>query len=266
MEKGALRRSETGTPQGGVISPILANIYLHELLDVWFYGQVRPRLRGRAWLVRFADDAVMLFECEDDAQRVMQVLPKRFGRYGLELHPDKTRLVDFKRPDRRLTRQSDGDVGPHTPSSFDFLGFTFHWGKSLAGRWVVRVRTAKNRFRRGLKNIAAWCVQHRHAPLRTQQQAINVRLRGHYNYYGRIGNRGRLWTFLRRVERVWKRALTRRSQRGLTWARMYQLLKLFPLLTPRAAPAPPQLRLFNEAPGAGRPRDAEAAWRRVCLT
>lgn len=267
MEKGQLRRSESGTPQGGVISPILANIFLHEVIDAWFHEQVRPRLRGRAWLVRYADDAVMLLEYGDDARRLMQVLPKRFERFGLTLHPDKTRQLDFRRPDRCPNQRREGDEGTKPLRSFTFLGFTHHWGKSLAGKWVVRVRTAKERFRKGLKAMAEWCAEHRHAPLRAQQQALNRRLRGHYNYFGRVGNRGRLWTFLRRVTRIWKQALARRSQRGLTWHRMYQLLKLFPLLTPRLPPKPPQLPLFADVPNNGPNAGAtkRAAPRRVVL-
>jgi RNA-directed DNA polymerase len=231
MEDGALRRSEAGTPQGGVISPLLANIYLHEVLDVWFEQQVRPRMRGRAFLYRYADDAVMLFETEEDAQRVMQVLPKRFGKYGLELHPDKTRLVPFKRPDRK-PRRDEEEEGPKSPRTFDFLGFTMHWGKSLAGKWVVRTRTAKDRFRRALQRIAGWCRENLHEPLAKQQRMLNQKLRGHYGYYGRRGNLGRVWELLRRVIRAWKRALARRSQRGLSWQSMYRLLKRFPLQTP----------------------------------
>ena len=234
MEDGTLRRSEAGTPQGGVLSPLLANIFLHEVLDVWFHQEVRPRLRGRALLVRYADDAVMLFENEEDARRVMEVLPKRFGKYGLTLHPDKTRLVPFKRPDRVPVR-SDDDDGPAGPGSFDFLGFTIHWGKSLAGKWVVRNRTAKDRFRRALMKLSEWCKRNLHAPLALQQKVLNSKLRGHYGYYGRIGNRARLWTFLYRATREWKRWLGRRSQRPLYWTLMYRLLKRFPLLTPAQA-------------------------------
>jgi len=232
MEDGALRRSDAGTPQGGVISPLLANIFLHEVLDVWFHQEVQPRLRGRALLVRYADDAVMLFEHEEDARRVMDVLPKRFGRYGLTLHPDKTRLVPFKRPDRAPRRRDDDDEGPHGASSLDFLGFTIHWGKSLAGKWVVRERTMKSRFSRALRSISEWCCRHRHAPLEEQQKALSLKLRGHYGYYGRIGNRGRLWTFLYRVVATWKRWLGRRSQRPLYWKGMCRLLQRFPLPTP----------------------------------
>jgi group II intron reverse transcriptase/maturase len=233
MEDGALHRSEAGTPQGGVISPLLANIFLHEVLDVWFEQQVKPRLRGRAKLVRYADDAVVLFEHEDDARRVMDVLPKRFERYGLTLHPEKTRLLPFKRPDRmRPRRDDDGDDPPAGPLSFDFLGFTIHWGKSLAGKWVVRERTAKDRFRGALQRIAAWCRLHRHAPLEVQQKELEAKLRGHYGYFGRTGNRGRLWDFLHAATRAWWRALRRRSQRGLSWTNMYRLLRRYPLLSP----------------------------------
>jgi RNA-directed DNA polymerase len=231
MEAGALQCSETGTPQGGVISPLLANIFLHEVLDVWFHQEVLPRLRGRALLARYADDAVMLFEHEEDARRVMAVLPKRFGKYGLTLHPEKTRLVPFKRPDRVPNRRDDDD-GPDGPATFDFLGFTIHWGKSLAGKWVVRERTAKDRFRRALVSLSEWCKRHRHAPLEQQQKALNAKLRGHYGYFGRIGNRHQLWVFLRRATREWKRWLDRRSHHPLTWLRMYRLLKRFPLVTP----------------------------------
>jgi RNA-directed DNA polymerase len=233
MEEGTLRRSESGTPQGGVISPILANIFLHEVLDVWFEQQVKPHLRGRATLVRYADDAVVLFANEDDARRVMEVLPKRFERYGLTLHPEKTRLVPFKRPDRIRDRRDDDESDPPRGAvAFDFLGFTIHWGKSLAGKWVVRERTAKDRFRTGLQRIAEWCGLHRHAPLEVQQRALGVKLRGHYGYFGRIGNRGRLWHFLYAACRAWWRGLRRRSQRGLSWATMYRLLQRYPLQTP----------------------------------
>jgi group II intron reverse transcriptase/maturase len=232
MEDGALRPTESGTPQGGVISPLLANVFLHEVLDVWFHKEVLPRLRGRAILVRYADDAVMLFEYEEDARRVMTVLPKRFEKYGLTLHPDKTRLVPFKRPSYRPDRREDDDDGPDGPGSFDFLGFTIHWGKSLAGKWVVRNRTAKSRFARALTRLSEWCKRHLHAPLVWQQKILNAKLRGHYGYFGRIGNRAQLWTFLFRARAVWKRWLERRSQRPLFWKQMYRLLERFPLVTP----------------------------------
>jgi group II intron reverse transcriptase/maturase len=125
---------EAGTPQGGVISPLLANIYLHTVLDDWFVPEVQPRLQGRAWLIRYADDFVIVFAREDDARRVNEALPKRFARYGLELHPGKTRLLDFRRPDRKSGEDND-EQGPRT---FDLLGFTHLWGLSRRGKWVVQ--------------------------------------------------------------------------------------------------------------------------------
>jgi group II intron reverse transcriptase/maturase len=231
LEDGAVTRSEAGSPQGGVVSPVLANIFLHTVLDAWFAKEVCPRLRGRAHLVRYADDGVLLFEYEEDARRVMAVLPQRFGKYGLTLHPDKTRLVAFKRPDR-MTRKRDDD-GPDEPGTFDFLGFTIHWGKSpMTGKWVVKIRTAADRFRRTLKRISQWCKENRHAPLETQQRVLNQKLRGHFGYFGRKGNRARLWALLHRAVPKWWRWLRRRSQRGLSWESMTRLLRRYPLLTP----------------------------------
>jgi RNA-directed DNA polymerase len=236
LEDGAVTRSETGSPQGGVVSPILANIFLHEVLDVWFHRNARPRLHGRAHLVRYADDAVLLFEHEEDARRIMAVLPKRFDKYGLTLHPEKTRLVQFRRPDRMQRRDEDDD-GPDEPGTFDFLGFTIHWGKSLAGKWVVKTRTAADRFRRTLRRIFEWCKKHRHAPLEAQRNALNAKLHGHYSYFGRVGNCERLWTLLHWVKRIWQRWLRERSQRGLSWAAMKRLLQHYPLLAPPSRPA-----------------------------
>ena len=163
MEDGAIEYPEAGTPQGGVISPILANIYLHEVLDEWFARQVAPRLAGRATLVRYADDAVIIFEQERDARRVMDVLPKRLAKYGLTLHPEKTRLVDFRRPDRRVAASPTITASGSRPGTFDLLGFTHYWAKSRKGYWVVKQKTAADRFRRALKRVADWCRRYRHA-------------------------------------------------------------------------------------------------------
>jgi hypothetical protein len=218
-----------------VVSPVLANIFLHEVLDVWFHREVCGRLRGRVHLVRYADDAVMLFEYEEDARRVMTVLPKRFGKYSLKLHPNKTRLLPFKRPDR-MTRTRGDEDGPDEPGTFNFLGFTIHWGKSpITGKWVVKTRTAADRFRRALKRISEWCKANRHAPLERQQHALGLKLRGHYGYYGRKGNRAQLWKLLRWVVQAWWRWLRRRSQRGLSWDAMTRLLQRYPLPTPSLA-------------------------------
>jgi RNA-directed DNA polymerase len=232
LEDGCVTHPESGSPQGGVVSPVLANIFLHE---VWFHQEVCGRLRGRAHLVRYADDAVMLFEYEEDARRVMTVLPKRFGKYSLTLHSEKTRLLPFKRPDR-MTRTRGDEDGPDEPGTFNFLGFTIHWGKSpITGKWVVKTRTAADRFRRALKRISEWCKANRHAPLERQQHALGLKLRGHYGYYGRKGNRAQLWKLLRWVVQAWWRWLRRRSQRGLSWDAMTRLLQRYPLPTPSLA-------------------------------
>ncbi len=227
LEDGSVSYPDAGTPQGGVISPLLANIFLHEVLDVWFEREVKPRLRGRASLVRYADDAVLLFEVEEDARRVMAVLPKRFGKYGLTLHPDKTRLVDFRRP--ALT-PPPGGVARARPGTFDLLGFTHFWGKSRKGNWVIRRKTAKDRLRRALKRVADWCREHRHDEVREQQQALSQKLRGHYGYFGITGNHRALQRFWHKVIEVWRKWLDRRSQRAkMNWERMRKLLERYPL-------------------------------------
>jgi len=223
LEKGCITHPETGSPQGGVISPMLANIYLHEVLDVWFEKEVMPRLRGRAFLVRYADDFVMGFAREDDARRVMEVLPKRFERYGLTIHPDKTRLVEFRKP--REPRDPNGG-----PGHFDFLGFTHYWGQAKNGRWVVKRKTAKNRMSRALTKIGEWMAKHRHLPVREQWRTINQKLVGHFRYYGITGNSRALSRFRHEVGRKWRGWLNRRSQRArMTWARMNKLLERLPL-------------------------------------
>ena len=226
QEAGTVSHPEAGTPQGGVISPLLANIYLHEVLDVWFDVDVKPRLRGAAFVVRYADDFVIGFSNEEDARRVMDVLPKRFGKYGLTLHPEKTRLLRFERP-------RDGDGRP-APESFDFLGFNHHWEKSLKGWWVIKQKTASSRLTRALNKVAKWCRINRHEPIKQQHRHLSAALRGHYGYFGITGNSQALGRFLQEVKIVWRKWLARRSQRGLSWARFVELLKRFALPPPRA--------------------------------
>jgi group II intron reverse transcriptase/maturase len=213
-----------GTPQGGVISPVLANIYLHEVLDVWFEKDVKPRLKGRAVVIRYADDVVILFEQEGDARRVLDVLPKRFGKYGLTIHPEKTRLVDFRRPRR----------GGPKPGVFNLLGFRHYWAHSRRGTWIVKKMTAGDRLRRAIKRVAEWCKQHRNRPLQAQWQILCAKLRGHYAYYGVRGNSAALYRFLLEVVRRWRRCLARRSQRSFaSWIRMNRILAHYPLPQPK---------------------------------
>ena len=225
MEEGVVRHPESGTPQGGVISPLLANIYLHEVLDVWWERDVKPRLRGRAELVRYADDFVMVFETEEDARKIEGVLSKRFEKYGLRLHPEKTRLVRFEKPNDREPPQG-GDAA----ASFDLLGFTHFWGKSLKGNWVVKRKTAKDRFSRTLQRISEWCRANRHEPIKEQHRTLTLKLRGHDAYFGITGNACALSTLRLLVKRIWYKSLTRRSWKsGWTWTRMSTLLAQFPL-------------------------------------
>jgi hypothetical protein len=229
MEEGRVYHPEAGVPQGGVISPILSNIYLHEVLDRWFFGEVKPRLKGVAHLVRYADDFVMVFEREDDARRVQAVLPKRFGKYGLRLHPDKTRLVYFKPTTTEPPSEGQAQQG----RTFDLLGLTLFWTKSRRGRWTVSHKTMKSRFRRSLKSIYQWCQGHRHDPVREQHRTLSQKLRGHYAYYGVTGNFLALHAFFHQVVRIWWKWLGRRNDQALSWERMAAILKACPLPEPR---------------------------------
>ena len=228
LEAGAVTRPEEGTPQGGVISPLLANVYLHEVLDRWFEADVKPRLRGRAQLVRYADDFVLVFEKEADALRVFDVLPKRFGKYGLTLHAEKTRLVRFTRPRR------GGPAEEEKRESFELLGFNHHWGLSRNGNWMVKRSTARSRLTRALSAVRAWCRQNRHQPIAVQCKILGQKMRGHFAYYGITSNFGPLQRFAREVRAIWRKWLSRRSQRGLlTWERYNELLERHPLPRPR---------------------------------
>jgi len=233
LEEGELSHPEAGSPQGGVISPLLANVYLHYVLDVWFEQEVKPRLLGRAFVVRYADDFVLGFACEEDARRVLAVLPKRLGKYGLTIHPTKTRLLPFQRPDRLPPMTAGGQAKPQL-ESFDFLGFTHYWSRSRKGSWVVKRKTADSRFHRALGKIAQWCRLNRHLPIREQCEALARKLRGHYQYYGVIGNKGCQQRFYYEVVCLWRKWLSRRKRRGQwSWARFNRLLKVLVLPWPR---------------------------------
>lgn len=193
---------------------------------------MRPRLWGRARVVRYADDIAIAFSNEHDARRVLDVLPKRFSKYGLRLHPDKTKLVDFRRPPQDPGR--GGGRGPTQTRSFDLLGFTHHWARSLKGIWVVKRKTAKDRLRRSLRRVWVWCREHRHAPVKQQHQTLARMLRGHYAYFGITGNGQSLAAFFHQVKRIWQRWLNRRSQNArMRWDRFTRLLVRYALPRPR---------------------------------
>lgn len=220
MESGSVTFSESGSPQGGVISPLASNVYLHYVLDQWFETEVKPILRGRASMVRFADDAVLVFTNETDARSVMAALHKRFGKYGLSLHPDKTRITSFCRP-----REHHEE-----PETFDFLGFTHYWGESHQGRLVLKRKTAKDRQARAIKKISEWCREHRHFSLPEQHKELSSKLRGHYQYYGVTGNMRCLQNFRSIASRTWRKWLSRRSQRAcMPWSKFNLLLKRYSL-------------------------------------
>jgi RNA-directed DNA polymerase len=232
MEDGSISYPDDGSPQGGVVSPMLANVYLHYVLDTWFADDVLPRLRGQAHLIRFADDFVILFTHESDARRVMEVLPKRFGKYGLTLHPEKTRLVPFHRPSPTGGVAKDG-MNPQ-PGTFDLLGFTHYWGKTWRGGWAVKRQTMSKRLSRAVRSIAQWCREYRHLPISEQHTRLSQKVRGHYAYYGITGNARALERFLSAVHRAWRKWLDRRNnRREMTWARFNRLLKRYPLPPPR---------------------------------
>jgi RNA-directed DNA polymerase len=222
-------RPEEGTTQGSALSPLLGNVYLDHVLDQWFEREVRPQLAGHARLVRYCDDFVIGFVYQADAERVLRMLHERMSEYGLALHPDKTRLISFRKP----SRDSDQHKGPGT---FDFLGFTIHWKRARNGGWCLGMKTRKARLQTALKNLSDWCKRHMHRPRKEQHAALSRRIRGHYQYFGVNGNVRALTYLHHQVRRVWLRHLRRQSQRAskrLTWDRFNAYLNAFPLPPPR---------------------------------
>ena len=227
LEGVELSTSETGTAQGSVLSPLLGNVYLHYALDRWFERRVKPRLRGQATLVRYADDFVIGFEYKDDAKRVMDALGGRLEHFGLTLHPDKTRLLPFRRPPKR----QEGGKGRAT---FDFLGFTFYWARTRKGRWGMTCKPRSASLRRFIGSVYDWCRRHRHLPVAAQHKALKRRIQGHFNYFGISGNFISLLLVIEQVKKAWYKWLCRRSQRKrLIWERFADLLRDFPLPRPR---------------------------------
>lgn len=227
LEDGVETHPEDGTAQGSIISPLLGNIYLHYVLDFWFERVVKTRLRGPAHLIRYCDDFVIGFEREDDARRVAAVLTRRMEKFGLTLHPDKTRLIPFRRPSRSV----QGGKGPGT---FDFLGFTLYWKRTRSGRWEMWFKTKSASIRKAIVNAYEWCRRHRHLSVPEQHAALKRRLHGHFAYFGVNGNLRCLGVVVDRVEKAWFKWLRRRSQKSrLNWQRFEDILRDFPLPRPR---------------------------------
>jgi hypothetical protein len=227
MEDGVLYHPETGVVQGGVISPVLANIFLHHVLDEWFEQVVQPRLKGRSLLTRFADDFVIGCELEADSRRIMAVLPKRFARFGLTIHPEKTVMIKFRKPSARMG-SGDGN------GTFDFLGLTHYWTRSRRGYWGINRRTARKRLRRTKKALWRWCRTNRHLPLQDQHRRLGQKLQGHFQYYGIRGNYRMLAEVHLHAEAAWRYWLSRRSHKSaISWEKFQKLRKVFVLPTPK---------------------------------
>jgi len=225
LEHGTVHFPKEGTTQGQSISPLLSNIYLHYVLDLWFELVVKPRLHGGAFMVRFADDVAMGFASKEDAEKVLEVLPKRLGKFGLSLHEEKTRMISFGPP---------GTGGKRGTGTFDFLGFTHYWGKSWKGAWVIKRKTAKGRLSRALKRVSEWCRRNRHAPVAEQHVELSQKLRGHYAYYGVTNNDRWVTRFWHEVKGIWRKWLNRRSWKSrMPWEKFYELLKVYHLPEPR---------------------------------
>ena len=215
---------EKGTPQGGVISPVLSNVFLHYVLDDWYVKEVEPRMKGKCFLIRWADDFIMGFQLESDARRLMEVLPKRFERFKLDLHPEKTRLIPFGKPPK--SGKPEG--------TFDFLGFTFYWGKGLKGYWVIKKQTARKRRNRFMRMLWDWCKKNRHEPLKLQYETLCSKLRGFYQYFGVRGNYKVLEVVYEYAEKAWRHWLGRRHRDGnIGHEKFRQILVTFPLPLPR---------------------------------
>lgn len=246
VEDGRLLLSETGTYQGSVISPVLANVYLHEVLDQWVEETVKPRLKGEMKLYRYADDFIATFQYKEDAERFMTVLPKRFEKFGLKLHPDKTQMIKFGREAWKKAKTTHA-----APGTFNFLGLTHYCGTSRKGKFIVKVKTMAKRLRRGLLRVTEWCRNNRHKPLLDQHRHLTAILRGHYAYYGRRTNSLALSQFYRRLVRIWKKWLSRRGRDSyVTWSKIDAILGKHPLPRPRivhgALSSRSQIPLFGE--------------------
>jgi RNA-directed DNA polymerase len=229
LESGEWQETERGTPQGAGVSPILSNVFLHYVLDLWVHQWRRRTARGRVSLVRYADDFVMGFQYEADARRMLADLRERVAKFGLALHEDKTRLIEFGRLPA-LDRRRQGRKRCET---FAFLGFTHYSGWTRGGRFVVKRQTQSKRLTTKLTSLRQAARQRRHAPMIEQQTWLSQVLLGHYAYFGLPSNFRMLHVFYEQVQRLWYHALRRRSQRGLTWVRYRELLARFPLPRPR---------------------------------
>jgi len=229
MEDGEIQANEEGTPQGGSISVLLSNLYLHYALDVWFEHVVKPRMRGEAYLVRYLDDFVACFQYRSDAHRFLNVLPKRLGKFGLSLEPSKTKLVEFGRFAGRHAQRRGRKL-----ESLNFLGFTHYCTRNRKGNFMVGRKTEGKRLRRSLAHIKDLVRNLQHWDLKDQAVKINQALQGHYAYYGVAGNLRRLQAVYRCTERCWRKSLNRRDRKGaVNWEAFHRIKASYPLRKPK---------------------------------
>ncbi len=230
MEDGRLQDSEEGTPQGGSISVLLSNIYLHYVLDLWFERVVKPRLKGEAYMVRYIDDFVLCFQYRSDAMRVQEAVSRRLSKFALDLSPEKTKLVEFG----RFAHVHAGKRGRKRPETIYFLGFTLYCTRNRKGNFRVGFRTEKTRFHRSLSRLCDLMRRMRHLPIKEQVLNLNQVLRGHYAYYGIGGNFRCLQRVHRAVERYWYKMLCSRSRKGyFPWSVFHRIKASYPIVRPR---------------------------------
>lgn len=239
LENGEVHASEEGTPQGGSISVLLSNVYLHYVLDLWFERVVKPRLRGEACMVRYIDDFVLCFQYRADALRVQEALAKRLRRFSLTLEPTKTKLVEFG----RYAQKHAGKRGRRRPETIYFLGFTLYCTRNRKGNFRIGFRTEKSRLRRALMRLQEQMRLMRHSPISAQVKHLNQMLRGHDAYYGIAGNLRSLLKVHRAVERYWRKMLSSRSWHGaVRWEQFQTIKSQFPLLRPKLHLSYPELQ------------------------
>jgi group II intron reverse transcriptase/maturase len=242
LEEGQVAYPTEGTPQGGSVSPLLSNIYLHYVLDEWFEEEIQPRLKGKSFIIRYADDFLLGFTNEADALRVMEVLPKRMAKYGLSLHPEKTKLIKM-----------DGEQDKEK-QTFDFLGFTHHMGMSFKGKRILKRQTSRKKFKASLLKMKEWIKDNRHGQLEGLVAELNRKLKGYYGYYGVTFNSRQLYRYYEQVKQLLYKWINRRGGQRLTWERFNLRIKVWsPLLRPKVYHSYLLAKPKIEEPYAGKP-------------